>query len=298
MSAGAKGSALSSAFILAISLGTSGCGGDSLCGNGTIDKGEECDEGSKNGTPGGCTTTCTLTSTPTLNVQVAYQRLVNEVPGYGGSACSDLGIAQAQVVLFGPTDADMQMVSLTCASNSNIWSNVAAGSYHGSVTLFDAQQVALTKTLSTTPMTLSPPTNAMLSVDFHQTDFIKQDYTGSMYIVPEWGSASGTCSSAAVTKESIKLFNSSGAVVSGMTSKGHSLDGAEGTCFTPSSSTDGEQIDNLPWGHYHVQLVGRDSSDAISYCKLIEVFVGPGVANAAVEVLASPATDLSGCTPN
>ena len=78
------------------------CGG-AVCGNGAKEAGEQCDNGPANGSVGnGCSAQCKLVSIPVASIQVVYQRLAQEAPGYTGASSSSLGVDHAHIRVEGP----------------------------------------------------------------------------------------------------------------------------------------------------------------------------------------------------
>ena len=83
------------------------CGNGSTCGNMKVEDGEQCDKGTQNGVDGsGCSSSCQFANVAVATIQVSYSKLLNEVPGFNGVTCNDLGIGGAHVVLSGPQPAD------------------------------------------------------------------------------------------------------------------------------------------------------------------------------------------------
>jgi cysteine-rich repeat protein len=264
------------------------------CGNGLVEAGEECDKGAQNGMPGsGCSSSCQNAAIPIASVQVFYTRLKDEAPGFGGSSCLDLGVAVAHVVVDGPTPMDEKW---PCSKNSSLYPNVMPGTYQATITLLDATGAAITNPVQSTMTEVMAPNMVTLTVNFHQSDFVKQDYTGTLYFNPKWGEPTYDCSGASprVTLEGVTLRTPKGMMVHGMTSAGHNLDGTAGTCFSESAMTTFESVPALPWGHYNLTLVGKIAGGAMGYCKTSDVFVGPGVANTTYVVVADPVSADAG----
>jgi cysteine-rich repeat protein len=269
------------------------------CGNGVKEGSEQCDDGAKNGTMGdGCSMTCTLMSIPRAAVEVDVQLLMLEAPGYVNASVNDLGIGFFHVVVSGPMGVDEQWMS---TKQSAQYVGVPAGDYQATVTALDASMTPLTNPVSSMMGHVDIPGMVVLKVNFHQADFIKQDYKGTLYVSPNWGANNGTCAGASppVAQESFELRTMAGAPVAGMTQIGqmpmnlHNLDGTYGTCFDKSQGNLQifEYVSNLPWGHYQLILRGKDSGGTIAYCKKVDdIFVGPGIQNPTNEVIV-PAAD-------
>ena len=279
---------------------------DASCGNGVKEGSEQCDNGSMNGVTGNdCSKQCTLVSIPRAQVELDVSYLVNEGPGYtAGAAPSDLGIGMIHVVLSGPTPED-EMWKPTMASNQ--WVGVTAGTYQATVTLLDANGAALTNPVMSMSGMVAVPGMLKLAINFKQSDFLKQDYTGPLYISPNWGALDGTCTGAVppVEMESIQVLTMAGAAVTGMTLVGnpgtneHNLDGTYGACFdkTQTSLNLFEKVPSLTWGHYQVIIRGKAAGGVEAYCtKAPDLFVGPGVQNPTYEVVVPAANaDMGAC---
>jgi cysteine-rich repeat protein len=267
------------------------------CGNGVKEGSEQCDQGAMNGVAGsGCSANCTLATIDRASVEVDVQLLMQEAPGYVNASVNDLGIGFFHVVLNGPAMHDEQWMS---TKQSAQYVGVPAGDYQATVTALDRNMNPLTNPVMSMMAHVNIPGMIVLKVNFHQGDFIKQDYKGTLYVSPNWGALNGTCSGASVAQESIELRTMAGAPVAGMTLVGaqqmplHNLDGTYGTCF---DKTQGmlmlfEDVPNLTWGHYQVILRGKDAGGAVAFCKKVDdVFVGPGIQNPTNEIIV-PAAD-------
>jgi cysteine-rich repeat protein len=251
------------------------CGG-STCGNMKVEDGEQCDKGTMNGVDGsGCSSSCQFANVAVATIQVSYSKLLNEVPGFNGVTCNDLGIGGAHVVLSGPQPADEMWMG---CNQSKQYSNVTPGTYQATITLLDANGAALTNPVATamTDVQKGPITN--LSINFKQADFVKQDYVGQLDFDAQWGTAEKRCADIPVMTESLILKDHTGALVTSpmMSDEGLKLDGTFGPCFTASSTTP-ERVKPLTWGHYTLTVQGR-MGGTVAYCQAFDIFVPPGTA--------------------
>ena len=252
------------------------CGSSSTCGNMKVESGEQCDKGSMNGVDGsGCSSSCQFANILVASIQVSYSKLLNEVPGFNGVSCNDLGIGGAHVVLDGPQPADEVWMGCT---QSKQYSNVMPGTYKATITLLDADMQPLTNPVAT-PMTdvqkAAVPTN--LNINFKQSDFVKQDYVGQLDFDAQWGMADKRCNDIGPSiMESVTLKDSTGMAVTSpsMTEDGLKLDGTFGACFT-ASATAPQRVKPLPWGHYTLVLQAKVMG-MVAFCQSFEVFVPPG----------------------
>jgi cysteine-rich repeat protein len=275
------------------------------CGNGVKEGSEQCDNGAQNGAMGsGCSAMCTLVSIPRATVELDVQLLMLEAPRYVNASVNDLGVGTLHVVLSGPEGKDETWMSTKLSSQ---WIGVPAGDYQATVTLFDAAGAALTNPVTSMMGHVDIPGMLVLKVNFHQADFIKQDYKGTLYVSPNWGALNGTCTGASpvVDQESIELRKMDGTPVPGFTMIGipamndHNLDGTYGTCFDKAQVPLQlfEKVPNLTWGHYQVILRGKQNAGPVSYCqKFDDLFVGPGIQNPTYELIVNAAdADMGPC---
>src|SRR5438067_10237630 len=123
------------------------CGKSSTCGNRKVGGDEQCDKGAMNGVDGsGCSADCKFANIAVATIEVSYSKLLNEVPGFNGVACNDLGIGGAHVVVTGPQPTDEVWTGCT---QSKQYSNVTPGTYAATITLLDANMQPLTKAVTT-----------------------------------------------------------------------------------------------------------------------------------------------------
>ncbi|MEO6951108.1 MAG: hypothetical protein ABI321_04775 [Polyangia bacterium] len=270
------------------------CGGSS-CGNGKQESGESCDKGKLNGVENsGCSTTCEIAQLNLAGLQIFVSRLQMESKGYTGALCSDLKAATEHVVLEGPSASDGFTQDWNCSSqNSLSLPDVTPGDYKVTITLLSSGGTPITKPVSATA-TAAKGSSANLSVNFKQTDFIEQDYTGTLFFTPSWGEDSTGCITATpqVTGYGVTLKDASGALVSGMSTFMRKLDGTSAACFVPLSNGTAEGVMNIPWGHYTIAFTGYSGAD-ITYCGSFDVFNGPSVANPTF-ALTVPSYDADG----
>lgn len=259
------------------------CGGSAVCGDMKVEGDEQCDKGTANGVEGsGCSNECRFANIAVASAQVSYSKLLNEVAGFDGVACNDLGIGGAHVVLVGPQGFDEQWAG---CMQSKVYANVMPGTYQAKITLVDATGAPLTKEITTamTDVPKGPITN--LNINFKMADFVKQDYTGFLDWNPSWGMADKKCADASVSMEQVTLKDSTGAQVNmpKQTLDGLKINGPFGGCFSKDTTTLFQRIGPLPWGHYTLGLAGKTS--AVGFCKTYELFVAPGVSPMTYELV-------------
>lgn len=263
-----------------------------VCGNMKVEGDEQCDKGAMNGVDGsGCGSDCRFANIAVATIQVSYSKLLNEVPGFNGVSCNDLGIGAAHVVLTGPQPVDEVW---TGCMQSKQYSNVTPGTYQATITLLDADMQPLTNPVSTmmTDVQKGPLTN--LAINFKFTDFTKS-YMGQLDVDPQWGMMDKRCNDISPSlQESFMLKDASGAQVTmpAATDDNLKLDGSFGNCFT-ASSTSPQRVKPLTWGHYTLTLQGK-TMGTVAFCQSFDVFVPPGVAPQTYELVVNaydPNTD-------
>jgi cysteine-rich repeat protein len=267
------------------------CGG-TTCGDMKVEGDEQCDTGAMNGVEGsGCSSECKFAGIAVASIQVSYSKLLDEVPGFIGVSCNDLGIGGAHVVLSGPKGADEVW---TGCMQSKMFANVPPGTYQATITLLDTKMNPLTNAVSTAMTEVQKGPISSLNINFHQADFVKQDYIGNLDWNPSWGAAGKKCADAGVNQEQVLLVDKGGAQVKtpSTTSDGIKINSGFGTCFARDATTLFQRIGPLPWGHYTLTLVGKGPMGAM-FCKPFPLFVAPGVAPMTYE-LAVDAFDPSG----
>jgi cysteine-rich repeat protein len=285
------------------------CGG-AVCGNNAVEGNEQCDKGSMNGQAGsGCSTECKLVGIPMASLQVAWNRLKIDVasfPSYPTPTCLDLGIDKVHVVLAGPTPKD-EMIDCQTKSQQ-LYSAIQPGTYQATVTFLDKNGAALTKDVKSAQADVQiSPSPVNLILDFTTDDYLKQDYTGRLYLEPSWGTMGTFCAAAvpAVVAMGVKLTpRGSTTPVPGMTNTLHKLDGTfspPDSCVTPMPSAQPPvtlYADALPWGYYDVVLTGI-AGGLTAYCQKFDVFVAPSAsnANAPFKLTVGPAPVDGGACP-
>jgi cysteine-rich repeat protein len=269
------------------------CSGDK-CGDGTVQSGEQCDNGALNGTPGnGCSSSCQLVSIPRAQLQVSFERLsVNVDPSildgssYPIPTCSDLGIAQAHLTLSGPTSKD-DMVD--CDSGQfPTYDKLDPGSYQATVTFLDAQGTPVTKPVVSAPVDVEVgSTPAQVDLVFQTSDYMKS-YTGNFDFVPGWGHKTTACNAASITQETLTLTPmGSTAPLAKTTCAGVSLSGNAGPCHTACSPKNYDEAASIPWGYYDLTVTGL-TSGIMTFCQKFTVFVGVGAGTPTYDLVVDP----------
>jgi cysteine-rich repeat protein len=290
-----------------------GCGG-SPCGDGVIESGEQCDHGDKNGTPGdNCSADCKSVSVPlvSLNVSWGFDLIGNgqAPPGYVAPECSNFGATKADVTLAGPSplhlvctcDARSVIVPGGFGPNSQCTSDMPpppdagappplpSGAYQATIFLSDASGAMLTKAVASMMINANPGPQTPIVVTFGTSDFVKQNWTGTLDFHAQWGGKGTECDKAMPSPgmESILVVPAGKTQpAAGMTMVkngfgGTKLDGTPGKCFVSDGLANTyEEIDGLPWGFYKLSVYSQSQP---GYCYTQPVFVNPGTINQTYE---------------
>jgi len=291
--------ALSAVLLGGVGVALMECGDSgAVCGNGIVEKGEQCDNGAANGTPGNpCSATCQLQGVPRAQLQVTYERLrvmTTAYPSFPAPTCNDLGVAKAHLVLTGPEPKD---VSMECGTNF-MFDPITPGTYQATLTLVDMNGAALTKPVKSMMVSTDIGQAPVIDIIFDVPDYLNS-YKGNFDFVPWWGTKNTACAAAAggaVTQQTLKMtLPGSSTPVAMMTMSGEALDGSPKSCFTGTTSMP-DRVAMMPWGHYDVTVTGLVGS-TLTWCKKFDIFVGVGVATPTYDLVVDPLSVGDGGMP-
>ena len=289
----ARASYLTSSLIFCGAVAIASCGGgSSVCGNGVLEPGEQCDHGAKNGASGeSCNADCQSISVAIPGIRVTWDMLTTTgVPDFDGVQCGTVGAAQARVALAGPSPTS-EVIDCTSAGTTfetacpadfpptgdrATCPRITPGTYTISVTLLDKNGSPVTQPLTTMPADVQPGPIVDVSVHFGQSDFLRQDYTGTLSFHAYWGADQVGCKDAmpAVAKEEVTLIaDGNTQPVSAHTLSGGTLDGKPYTCYVGDPNvTPDEEVQNLPWGKYNLTI--SDGAGRFKGSRLVFVQMG------------------------
>lgn len=117
------------------------CGG-SVCGNGVVESGEQCDDGNLNDGDG-CSPSCRALATVSTFIHWSFIR--SQFPGFDGESCEGVRAAKIEIALTGPKNVTQRE---TCSFSQIKLSSLPLGSYQVSAMAYDAKGVALTRGLA------------------------------------------------------------------------------------------------------------------------------------------------------
>lgn len=262
------------------------CSGGDLakCGNGKVEKAEQCDCGTdldhlpagcttvNGGTNGICSLQCRLRAVVTNEVRVHWTLNGQSFLGTGSfDTCNDVGATYLRIRLVGVGDYFVERTNQSCGDYVAIFTDdpvnapLPAGSYTVYAELQDATGTPIAPAANAEFTLLAGPDNEVW-IDFPLEDFYSYDtMTGDLLYRLHWGPIGTRCADAvpAVATQTLTL-----------TQDGTPLPGypADGPC---SDST--VAVEDLKPGAYDLRVEGFDSTSSLTYCHLAALKVGAGV---------------------
>jgi len=252
-----------------------GCS-SSVCGNGMVESGEQCDDGNTM-SGDGCSSTCKVEAT--IDTFIHWQFVATEFPPYQGANCSGLAASRVDLMLTGPK---IVMATASCSDAQVKLSSLPLGDYTIHAAAFDAIGNTLTQGLASKTFTAAGQSQNVF-IDFPFEDFTHA-YTGTFYFTTKWAGVT-TCDGAmpVVAQERVRLERG-GEALTGATQDGTPLDGSRtGPCrdFDLASA---QFANNLPWGPAMLTVTGEEADGTAAYRQTGATFVGPGLSTYIAQV--------------
>ncbi len=253
------------------------CDDDSkaVCGNGIVEKGEECDDGNLQDGDG-CTRFCLLPAYKGSTVVVRwYINGTQTISGqsYSYDTCSDVGASKTRIKIFGPNglvgEDTVQCSSMEYRLTDNEDSQFPDGSYHAEIAFLDSGDATISSVITSDSTTLIRRGQTELYATTSLDDFTNGPFKGVFYFNLKWDG--GTCDSGAVATMKMTL-----------TLDGSQVGTMEGNCIATSSSLANE----VPAADdYILDVVGYTADGTVWGCLTMEnVKVGAGVTNPPLEI--------------
>jgi cysteine-rich repeat protein len=257
-----------------ILAGACGSKTPAYCGDGVVEAGEQCDDGSGNGAPGDpCSKQCRLSAE--LDAYVKWTIVGAEYPGFS-ETCGGVQAKTVQLTITGPSASTP---TAPCSDYSIKLADIKPGDYTVTAVLWGDPDAgaALTKGMAHTSFTISATNpQVMTTMDFPYEDFVRTDYTGDFYFATRWGS-SQTCAGATppVASQTLLLERGGTPLVD---TNNLPLDGTQSTCVD-ANNPQTELAKHLPWGPATMTITGVDSTGTPQFMGTFQTFVGADIAN-------------------
>lgn len=259
-------------FASLLQTGPAACGG-SVCGNGKVESGEQCDDGNMRDDDA-CTNSCMQHDT--LDAQVKWTLLGQEAPGFS-ETCGGVGASKIHLVIAGPMPFDQ---TVDCSSSQYIFKALTPGDYTVTGTLLDIMDMPVTKGMSTTGFTISGA-DVNVTLNFGFDDFVSS-YFGNYFYRIKWGGAV-TCADGVPPVVMTKFrLERGGQPIKNMDGT-ITVDGVTPTPCHDFTEQFAESVNTLPWGPATAIITGLDGNGVPQFKGTFPTFVGAGVSNPIIE---------------
>lgn len=265
---------------LAVAGALVSCGGgdEPLCGDGTVDMGEQCDDG--NADELDACRACVAYIAPRTVVKWEFN--TGAAPGFTTDACSDVGARQVDVALAGPAPETRRV---GCSEGRVTFVDLAPGEYTASVTPLDMAGTWLVAAPSTAtfPANTAPGTTQEHTVVVPPEAW-SQSMTGTFFFILRWAGMECGAAAPPVATQLVTLLRPGGPVtqqanVGSMSYPTYRLDGTQSVPCVPSVLAQAEAAQGVPFGRATLTVSGRDSGGTEWFRGTFDTFVGAGTSN-------------------
>ncbi|MBI4510813.1 MAG: DUF4215 domain-containing protein [Deltaproteobacteria bacterium] len=234
-----------------------------VCGNGKIERGEECDDGNTESADG-CTERCT-----SRKVEINWYLISTEFPGFN-ETCGGVSADKVELRILGPVERTERK---DCGLSETTVSGLPLGDYTVNATVFGKDGVAITKGVATAGFSVTSDF-ARVDLDIPFADF-SASYSGTFFFRTKWA---GVENCDEVTSQRL-IFERDGAPLSGATESGTPVDGSRAGNCRPFGMQAAQSVKNLTWGPMRVTVVGLSASGEETHRQVFDAFAGAGISN-------------------
>lgn len=259
------------------SLASCGGGEEPFCGDGTVDLGEQCDDGNANELD--ACRACLAYIAPRTVVKWEFNAAA--APGFTTDACGDVGARQVDVALAGPTPETRRV---GCTDGRVTFVDLAPGEYTASVTPLDMAGTWLV----TSPSTATFPANTTPGTTQEHTVVVPpeawaQPMTGTFFFILRWAGMECGAAAPPVATQLVTLMRPGGPVSQqanvGSPYPIYRLDGTQPVPCVASVLAQAESAQGVPFGRATLTVSGRDSGGSEWFRGTFDTFVGAGASN-------------------
>jgi len=255
------------------------CGGsDPVCGDGTVDPGEQCDDG--NADEADNCRVCMAYIAPRTVVKWEFNGMA--APGFSNDGCIDVGASNVQVDLAGPLPSNAK---IGCSVRQVVYADLPAGMYTASVTpLDDADGSLVTTAPSVTFAANTTPNTTEEHIVVVPPEAWARPMTGTFFFILRWAGMPCAAAAPPVTTQVVTLTLAGGgtppmANVSSVQYPSYRLDGTQPVGCVPSTLSLAEAARAAPFGRAQLTVSGRDSGGTEWFRGTFDTFIGAGVSN-------------------
>lgn len=262
-----------------------GCGDDGhtvVCGDGTPEPPEQCDDG--NADELDACRMCVAYFAPRNLVKWTFNAAA--APGFSSDGCTDLEVASVKVDLTGPTTAS---ATASCSQGQVGFSALPAGTYTAAMTPLDVSGAALVTQPATGSLdaNLVPSTTTEITINV-SPDKWSRPANGNYFFRIVWAGMICTAAAPPVVTQVVTL-SIGGVPVNALTSNANGLaaynvNGSQPIGCVLSTTSIAEHVDNLPFGPATISVVGRSAGGMEMFRETFPTFIGAGRGNPTIEL--------------